>query len=254
MEMDEGDRACALGRIEQMIRHAMWSSGCSGLVIGISGGLDSAVAAAMCCRAIGGSNVLGLTLPARVTEPGDIEDASVLCSQLSMEHRIIPIDAILDAFHTLPGYTDTRYLVGNLMARTRMAILYYYANLENRLVCGTSNRTEYMIGYCTKYGDSAADIQPILHLYKTEVFQAARDLGIPDSIIEKIPSAGLWPGQTDEEDLGLSYPDIDAALRKLQKNAWNAMNPVEERVLSLVKESEHKRLDPPSLLMQDRVP
>ncbi|HRX33771.1 MAG: NAD+ synthase [Methanoregulaceae archaeon] len=252
--MNEEDRACALGRVEQMIRHAVWSSGCSGLVIGISGGVDSAVAAAMCCRALGGSRVLGLTLPTHVTTPEDIEDASALCRQLSMEHRTIPIDPILESYRTLPGYREDRFLEGNLMARTRMAILYYYANLEGRLVCGTSNRTEYLIGYCTKHGDSAADIQPIIHLYKTEVYQAARDLEIPDTIIAKSPTAGLWAGQTDEDELGLTYPEIDDALKALQANGWKSTNPVEERVLSLVQKSEHKRLDPPSLLGRLQVP
>jgi len=252
--MNEEDRACALGRVEHMIRYAIWSSGCSGLVIGVSGGVDSAVAAAMCCRAVGGSNVLGLTLPTHVTAPDDIEDAKALCRQLDMEHRIIPIDPILGSYRSLPGYREDRFLEGNLMARTRMTILYYYANLEGHLVCGTSNRTEYMIGYCTKYGDSAADIQPILHLYKTEVYQAARDLGIPKNIIEKSPSAGLWAGQTDEGDLGFTYPEIDKALKALQKNEWKSTNHVEERVLSLVRKSEHKRLNPPNLLGQDQVP
>jgi NAD+ synthase len=252
--MNEEDRACALGRVEQMIRYAIWNSGCSGLVIGISGGVDSAVAAAMCCRAMGGSRVLGITLPTQVSAYEDIEDAAELCRQLSMEHRIIPIDPILDAYRSLPGYQDTRYLAGNLMARTRMAVLYYYANLEGRLVCGTSNRTEYLLGYCTKHGDNAADIQPILHLYKTEVYQAARDLGIPERIIEKSPSAGLWAGQTDEEDLGFTYREMDTALKALQNNNWNSTNPVEERVLSLVRKSEHKRLDPPNLLGQEQVP
>jgi NAD+ synthase len=252
--MNEEDRACALGRVEQMIRYAIWSSGCSGLVIGISGGVDSAVAAAMCCRAVGGSSVLGLTLPTQVTAPEDIKDAKMLCRQLSMEHRIIPIDPILDAYRTLPGYQDNRYLAGNLMARTRMAVLYYYANLEGRLVCGTSNLTEYLLGYCTKHGDNAADIQPILHLYKTDVYQAARDLGVPQSIIEKSPSAGLWAGQTDEEDLGFTYQEIDTALKALRRNNWKSTNPVEEGVLSRVRKSEHKRLDPPNLLGQEQVP
>ncbi|HUU76550.1 MAG TPA: NAD+ synthase [Methanoregulaceae archaeon] len=242
------DRSCALGRIEQMIRYTVWSSGSSGLVIGMSGGVDSAVAAAMCCRAMGGSRVLGLTIPTRVTRPEDLDDAAMLCEQLSMKHVVISIDGILDAYRSIPEYSESPYLAGNLMARTRMAILYYYANREGRLVCGTSNRTEYMLGYCTKYGDNAADIQPILHLYKTEVYDAARYLGIPETIIEKTPSAGLWAGQSDEEELGLTYPDIDSALIALDKNGWKSASAIEERVLSFVKKSEHKRLDPPNLL------
>jgi NAD+ synthase len=240
-----------MGRIEQMIRYAVWSSGLDRIVIGISGGIDSAVTAAFCCRAIGGERVLGLTLPTAVTSLEDIEDSRHLCSGLGMEHRVISIDPILDAYRELPGLTLSPYLLGNLMARTRMAILYYHANMDRRLVCGTSNRTEYLLGYCTKYGDNAADIQPILHLYKTEVYDYARDLGIPETIIRKPPSAGFWTGQRDEHEIGLSYTEIDAALRSLLQNGWKSSNPVEERVLSLVKASEHKRLPAPTLLGTD---
>ncbi|HON81551.1 MAG TPA: NAD+ synthase [Methanoregulaceae archaeon] len=247
----DGDRGCAMGRIEQMIRYAVWSSGLEQIVIGISGGIDSAVAAAFCCRALGGGRVLGLTLPAAVTPQEDITDSRLLCSKLGMDHRVISIEPILDAYRGLPGFTQSPYLLGNLMARTRMAILYYHANRDGRLVCGTSNRTEYLLGYCTKYGDDAADIQPILHLYKTEVYEYAHDLGIPEPIIRKPPSAGLWVGQQDESEIGLAYPEIDAALRSLSHNGWKSSNPIEEKILSLVKASEHKRLPAPTLLGTD---
>ena len=160
------DCGCGLGRIEQMIRFTVWNSGAAGVVIGVSGGVDSAVAAAMCCKALSGENVLGLTLPSAITSDADIRDAADLCLELGMRHEIISIEPFLDTYRKLPGFTGTSYILGNLMARTRMAILYYYANRDNRLVCGTSNRTEYMLGYTTKFGDNAADFQPILHLYK----------------------------------------------------------------------------------------
>jgi NAD+ synthase len=128
-----------------------------------------------------------------------------------------------------------------------MVILYYHANRDGFLVCGTSNRTEYLLGYCTKFGDNAADIQPILHLYKTDIFEYARELGISDDIVRKTPSAGLWAGQSDEAELGLSYPEIDTALKALEKNGWNSTNPTDQRVLALVKKSVHKRMSPPSL-------
>ncbi len=243
----EGDRGCALGRIEQMIRYAHWNSQGRGIVIGISGGVDSAVAAAFCCRAVGPEKVLGITLPASVTRQEDMDDAENLSNVLGITHMVINIDPILEGYRTLPGYTDTPYLSGNLMARTRMAVLYYYANKDNRLVCGTSNRTEYLLGYCTKFGDNASDIQPLLHLYKTEIFDIAPDLGIPDAIIRKPPSAGLWQGQSDESEIGLSYPDIDAALTALEKNRWQATTPVQEKVLQMVKKSEHKRISAPNL-------
>ena len=247
----DGNRGCAMGRIEQMIRYAVWSSGRERIVIGISGGIDSAVAAAFCCRAIEGERVLGLTLPTTVTPEVDIEDARLLCRQLGMDHQVISIEPILDAYRELPGFAALPYLLGNLMARTRMAVLYYYANRDGGLVCGTSNRTEYLLGYCTKFGDNAADIQPILHLYKTEIWDYARDLGIPEAIIRKPPSAGLWTGQQDEREIGLTYPEIDAALRSLERNGWESTSPVEEKVLSLVRASEHKRLPAPTLLGTD---
>ena len=154
---------------------------------------------------------------------------------------------MLEAYRTIPGFTETPYLLGNLMARIRMAVLYYHANRDNLLVCGTSNRSEAMLGYCTKYGDNAADIQPILHLYKSEVYAMARELSIPEAIVRKPPSAGLWAGQTDEGELGLTYTEIDSSLQALEKSGWKAQNPTEEKVLALVRKSAHKRMPAPSL-------
>jgi NAD+ synthase len=245
---------CRMGQVEQMIRYAYWTSGCRGIVVGLSGGVDSAVAAAFCCRAIGGEKVLGLSLPSAVTRQSDIEDAAMLCKTWGMEHRIIRIEPMLDGFRTMPAFKDSRYLLGNLMARTRMAILYYHANRDQSLVCGTSNRSEYMLGYCTKFGDNAADLQPIVHLYKTEIYVIARELGIPESIRIKTPSAGLWEGQSDEEEIGLSYEEIDASLRMLELRNWQADTPQEKKVLELVKKSEHKRLPSPNLLAGPKRP
>ena len=236
-----------MGRVEQMIRYAYWSSNCRGIVIGVSGGVDSAVALAFCCRAIGPSKVLALSLPSPVNNPQDASDAADLCTILGAGFRSIPIGPLLDAFRGIESFTLSPYLLGNLMARIRMAVLYYHANRDNLFVCGTSNRSESLLGYCTKFGDNAADIQPILHLYKTEVYEMAGELGIPDPIIRKPPSAGLWAGQTDEGELGLGYAEIDAALQALERNNWNAKSPIEERVLERVKKSAHKRMPAISL-------
>jgi NAD+ synthase len=247
--MLKGDElGCRMGQVEQMIRYVYWSSGCRGIVVGLSGGVDSAVAAVFCCRAIGGEKVLGISLPSAISNPSDIEDAAMLCKKWGMEHRVINIEPMLDGFRTIPAFKDTRYLLGNLMARTRMAILYYHANRDQHLVCGTSNRSEYMLGYCTKFGDNAADFQPIVHLYKTEIYEIAAELGIPESIRKKIPSAGLWEGQSDEEEIGLSYEEIDSSLRMLELRDWQAGTSREKKVLELVKKSEHKRLPAPNLL------
>ncbi|MDD1688467.1 MAG: NAD(+) synthase, partial [Methanoregula sp.] len=198
---------CRMGQVEQMIRYAYWTSQCRGIVVGLSGGVDSAVAATFCCRAIGGEKVLGLSLPSSVSNPADIRDAAALCGQIGMVHRVISIEPMLEGFRTMPEFKESRYLLGNLMARIRMAVLYYHANRDQRIVCGTSNRSEYMLGYCTKFGDNAADLQPLLHLYKNEIYEYAQELGIPESIVKKTPSAGLWEGQRDEEEIGLSYTE-----------------------------------------------
>jgi len=241
---------CEMEAVDQMIRHAVWGAGATGIVVGVSGGIDSAVAAAFAARAVGPERVVGVALPSAVTAKEDLEDAAALCSSIGIEFRELSIEPVLQAYRSYPGLTSTPYLLGNLMARTRMAILYAIANREGRLVCGTSNRTEYMLGYSTKHGDSAADIQPILHLYKTEVLEVGRAMGLLQRILQKAPSAGLWAGQTDEADLGLglTYPEIDAALQSLERSGWKAGDEVEERVLGRVRASEHKRLSPPDLL------
>ena len=239
---------CRMGQVEQMIRYAYWNSGCTGIVVGVSGGVDSALAAAFCCRAVGPDRVLGLSLPTSVSNPQDVKDAAELCAGLGMEHRVVCIDSMLAAFKTLPGFTESPYLLGNLMARIRMTVLYYHANRDHRLVCGTSNRSEFLLGYCTKYGDNAADIQPIVHLYKTDVYEMAREMNIPKQILTKTPSAGLWAGQSDEGEIGLSYAEIDAALKTLEANGWKASSPTEEKVLARAQKNAHKRLAAPSLL------
>jgi len=223
---------CRMGQIEQMIRYAYWTSGCTGIVVGLSGGVDSAVAAAFCCRAIGAEKVLGLSLPSSISNPADTKDAAALCEQMGMMHRIISIEPMLEGFRTMPEFKESRYLIGNLMARTRMAVLYYHANRDRKIVCGTSNRSEFMLGYCTKYGDNAADLQPLLHLYKSEVYEYADELGIPKSIINKAPSAGLWEGQRDEEEIGLSYAEIDHSLQALELKGWKQQHPPKKRCLS----------------------
>lgn len=244
---------CRMGEVEQMIRYAYWTSGCKGIVVGLSGGVDSAVAATFCCRAIGGEKVLGLSLPASVSNPADIKDAAALCKQIGMKHRVVSIEPMLEGFRTMPEFNESSYLLGNLMARIRMAVLYYHANRDQKIVCGTSNRSEYMLGYCTKFGDNAADLQPLLHLYKTEVYDYAQELGIPESIIKKAPSAGLWEGQRDEEEIGLSYREIDHSLQALELQGWEAATPTEEKVLGLVKKSGHKRLLAPNLLAVQKI-
>ncbi len=248
--MTEGGCGCALNRIEQLIRSTFWEAGATGVVVGVSGGIDSAVAAAVSVRALGPESVLALSLPCAVSASADLEDAAELCRRLGCEHRTVPIEPVIAAYRELPGFEETPYLVGNLMARTRMTILYYYANRDRRLVCGTSNRTEYLLGYFTKWGDGAGDVEPLLHLYKREVYQLARELDLPRRILEKPPSAGLWPGQQDELEIGLSYEVLDESLAALAAHGWKAETPVEEQVLARVKASGHKRREALSLFTE----
>jgi NAD+ synthase len=249
----ETELGCRMGQVEQMIRYAYWNSSSKGIVIGLSGGIDSAVAATFCCRAIGADKVLGLTLPSNVSNPADIKDAAALCKHLGMDHRVISIEPMLEGFKTMPDFKGSRYLLGNLMARIRMTVLYYHANRDQKIVCGTSNRSEYLLGYCTKYGDNAADLQPLIHLYKTEIYEYAKEMEIPESIMKKAPSAGLWEGQSDEEEIGLSYEKIDASLKSLELQGWRATTPVQDKVLELVRKSEHKRMPAPNLLDKQKM-
>ena len=239
---------CECERIEHMIRHTLWSSGAKGFVVGISGGVDSALAAAFCARAVGGERVLGISLPSSVTSDADQKDGADLCAAFDIPFKTISIEPMLSAFAGMEDFEKSPYLSGNLMARIRMATLYYHANRLHYLVCGTSNRSEYMLGYSTKHGDNAADIQPILHCYKTRVYALAEEVGVSDTIIKKVPSAGLWPGQSDEADIGFTYAEIDSALISLEANNWTASNAQQELILGKVRASMHKRMNPPNLM------
>ena len=224
-----------------------------GVVIGLSGGIDSTVTAFLSVKAIGKENILGILLPERgVTNPEDICDAMQVTGILGIKHKVIEISEILDAFSSaIPDYEPAlRVCNGNLKARVRMCTLYYYANLLNRLVIGTGNKTEILLGYATKYGDGGVDMLPLGGFYKTQVMALARYLKIPRQIIEKPPSAGLWKEQTDEKELGISYELVDSILMKLIdekkepadiKRELDISEDVVERIIGRIEENKHKR-------------
>lgn len=183
-------------------------------IIGISGGIDSAVVASLCARAIGGEKVTGIMMPY-----GDqsIKDSEKLVESVGFNAHVINIKSTVDeAISKLPFAKKeiSKLTNGNMRARVRMSILYAFAGELNGLVIGTSNKTEILLGYFTKYGDGGVDVEPIGDLYKTEIFELARELkDIPDSIINKSPSAELWEGQTDEGEIGMTYADMDGILK-----------------------------------------
>lgn len=202
--------------------------------IGISGGIDSAVTAALCTLAFGKDKVFGVLMP--YGEQSDVQDSRDLVNFLGIKSFEVDIKAIVDSFNSF----DKKLVKANLMARTRMIVLYSYANLHYGLVMGTSNKSELMTGYFTKHGDGACDIEVIANLYKTEIFDLAKYLKIPKNFINKKPSAGLWLGQTDEGEMGFTYADLDKFLQ-----GGSIDSKIENKINNLIKNSEHKRNLPP---------
>jgi len=239
-------------KIKRFIRDYVKKSGVKGIVLGVSGGIDSSTAAALSALAIGGDKVLGLIMPEKETlNAGDVEHAKLVAQKFGFKTETIDITPTLETlYNSLPIFAPSDNLSkGNIKARTRMIFAYYYANRLNMLVCGSSDKSETMMGYFTKWGDIAADISPIMDLYKTQVRRLAEHIGIPKEIIAKPPSPALWPGQLAEEELGIKYEQLDLILYGLEhfmetEEIANQLG-VKKEVLDKVKRrwifSEHKR-------------
>lgn len=187
----------------------------SGVVVGLSGGIDSSVCAALAVKAIGSDKVHGLILPAKTTSKEDIKDAKDLAETLTIQYKTVDITGIYESINKV-SFSKDRIRQGNIMARIRMIILRDFAHSKNLLVLGTGNKSELTIGYFTKNGDSGVDILPIGDLYKTQVRELAKHLNISDNIISKAPTAGLWHGQTDEDEIGVKYETLDKILLGLE--------------------------------------
>jgi len=230
-------------KIVAWIRKSLKNTGCRGIVLGLSGGVDSSVAAALAKEAVGKAKVLALILPCH-SQKQDLQDAKLVAKRLKIKTKIIDLTRSYDALIKILPKAN-RLAVANLKPRLRMLVLYYLANKLNYLVCGTGNKSEIKVGYFTKHGDGATDILPLGDLLKQQVKQLAKDLNIPQRIIDKPPTAGLWPGQTDEGEMGLSYAQLDDILgrienKKKQIAAANKVNKVKE----MIQRSEHKRQGP----------
>jgi NAD+ synthase len=206
-------------RIQRFIKDYVETTGMKSIVLGLSGGIDSCTAAAISARAIGGDKVLGLMLPEKETRSSkDIEHAKLVAKKFHFKTEAIDITAPLEAFYSSMRIYDPsdKLSKGNIKARARMIYIYYYANRLKMLVCGTSDKSETMMGYFTKWGDVAADISPIMDLYKTQVRKVAQHIGIPKEVVEKPPSPALWPNQLAEDELGMKYEQLDLVLYGLE--------------------------------------
>ena len=216
MTRESADLASISKKIERFIARYVLASDAKGLVMGLSGGLDSSVVLKLAVNALGAAKVHGLIMPSSVTPDQDVGDATSLAKDLGVRYEVIKVDPIVRSF--VVSLPESERAQGNLTARIRMCILYYYAALSGYLVAGTSDKSEKMIGFYTKYGDGAADILPIADLYKTQVRKLASFLGVPVSIIEKKSSPRLWKDHVAEEEIGMSYEKLDPILQLLAKS------------------------------------
>jgi len=241
-------------RLERFLKTHLEETGTRCLVVGMSGGLDSSVTAALCAKALGGQRVLGISLPEKETRNDKaLEDAKWVASKYRVRFKIIDLTPIVEASrNTLDAKRARGVPWGNVKARLRAMVLYYFANVEHGLVVGTGDKSEIMLGYFTKFGDGACDLLPLADLYKTSVRNLAKHLGIPERIRVKASSPELWPGQTAEKELGLSYEKLDRILWGLER--WMTPEEIVEETglkLALVRKvrerwlkSEHKRRPP----------
>jgi NAD+ synthase len=242
-------------RIRRFIKEYVEKAGADGIVLGLSGGIDSSTVAALSSLAIGGDRVIGLMLPEKETyNSKDVDDAKFVAEKFGLKTQICDITTVLESFYkTIPIFDQADKLCkGNIKARTRMIYLYYYANKLNRIVCGSSDKSETMMGYFTKWGDVAADLSPIMDLYKTQVRKLAEYLGFPAELAAKPSTPALWPDQLAETELGIKYETLDLILYGLERfmtteeiaQQLSVEKALIEKVKSRWLATEHKRRMP----------
>ncbi len=243
--------------IKEFIRDKVDKTNTEGVVLGLSGGLDSSTVLKLCIDALGKERVHCIIMPESASPKEDMKDARWLVDKWGVKSEEININSILEAF---PVDSDNRLAYANLKARIRMCLEYYQANIENSLVVGTSNKSEILLGYTTKFGDSAADFLPMGDVYKTDVRQIAEKIGVPDRFLDKVPRAGLWEGQTDEDELGHTYKEIDKVLKGIERQ--ENLGKIAERnglttesvedIKNMVEKSTHKRKLPTIVKLRSR--
>ncbi|MEN8153046.1 MAG: NAD+ synthase [Acidobacteriota bacterium] len=245
--------------ITEFIRNSVYKNGFKNGILGVSGGLDSAVVLDLTVKALGKDNTFALLMPYRLSSEESLKDGKLICEKLGVQYEVIDISLPVDSyFKNFP--TDNKTLLGNKCARERMSVLYDFSERKKALVVGTSNKSEILIGYSTLYGDSAAAFLPIGDLYKTEVFQLAEYLDIPGPIRNKKPSADLWKDQTDEGEIGFTYEKLDEILfnlidRRMEKKdieklgfTLKDINKIEKMIIN----TQFKRTMPPATKIHSR--
>jgi len=236
----------------EFLRESFKKAGFSKAVLGLSGGIDSALVAYLLRDALGKENVLAIMMPYKSSNPDSLNHAKLVVEDLGINSKTIEITDMIDAYFKNEEKEATSLRMGNKMARERMSILFDYSSKENALVVGTSNKTEIYLGYSTQFGDSACALNPIGDLYKTNIWDLSRYLKIPNELIEKKPSADLWEGQTDEQEMGLTYKEADQVLyRMLEENkkveevlAEGFNKDLVDNIVRRMNRSEYKRRMP----------
>jgi len=236
-------------KIQEWIKEYIESAKSEGVVIGLSGGIDSSVTAALCVKALGNDKVIGVSLPCESLQE-DIKDAEILANKLELQFLEIDLTSTYKEFiQTFPSKIHPNKLsLGNIKPRLRMTALYFIGqSKKDFLIAGTGNRTEIAIGYFTKHGDGGVDFEPIGDLYKYEVKELAKVLDLPNDIINKPPSAGLWKGQTDEDEIGMTYDTLDEIIYRIDYGlAMDNLNTKKiEKVKKMIQSTQHKRETPP---------
>jgi NAD+ synthase len=245
------DTALVERLLVQFLREEIHSAGFTRAVLGVSGGIDSAVVAALAARALGASNVLGILLPYRESTPQSETDGRALGEAIGIRLDKVDISAMADGYLAREPKMD-RLRRGNVLARCRMIVLYDRAAAESALVLGTSNKTELLLGYTTQFGDSASALNPIGDLYKNQIYQLARHLKIPEALITKAPSADLFAGQTDEGELGFTYEEVDRLLYLMVDERYSEDDLVRagfelafiKKIVSRIASTQFKRVPP----------